>query len=86
MELSELPTNKLNKKQVDFLFLINKETNKCIRKIGRTIYRTDVSCYNVRNRLLSKNLIYLENIKKREIPHLTKKGKIFLAELATKVS
>lgn len=74
----------LNKKQIEFLFLINKESNKCIRNLGRSLYKTDVSCYNVRNKLLSENLIYLENLKNKEVPHLTKKGKKFLSELNLK--
>lgn len=74
----------LNKKQIDFLFAISMEKGECIRKLGRTLYKTDVSCYNVRNKLLSENLIYLENLRKKEIPHLTKKGKRVLAEWTTK--
>lgn len=74
----------LNKKQIDFLFVISMEKKECIRFLGRKIYATDVSCYNVRDKLLSANLIYMENIKNKEVPHLTKKGKRFIKEISNK--
>lgn len=74
----------LNKKQLHFLFLISMEKNKCIRNLGRQIYSTDVSCYNVRDKLLSENLIYITNVKNREVPFLTRRGKKIINSLLTK--
>ena len=74
----------LNNKQIKFLFIIGTNRGECIRKLGRLIYQTDVSCYNVRDKLLSKNLIFLENVRNREVPHLTKKGKKLISELSSK--
>jgi hypothetical protein len=71
----------LTKKQEDLLIEISKEKDESVRMVGRKIYSTDVSCYNVRDLFLANNLISLTKHKNKEIPKLTNKGKIILKEI-----
>ena len=71
----------LNKKQEDFLLAISRNKNECIRTIGRRIYSTDVSCYNIRDLFLGLNLITIFKIRTKETPILTIKGKEKMEEI-----
>lgn len=72
----------LTEKQRKFLRLIDLSKGKCIREIGRMVYQTDVSCYNIRNLFIKKSLIRFEKIKGKEIPIITHKGKDLLKNTA----
>jgi len=75
---------KLNEKQEKFLLLVSKDKKECIRTVGRAVYKTDVSAYTTRNKLLHLNLITLNKKKNKEIPSLTIKGKEMVEDIYSK--
>lgn len=81
---SKKKDKELNEKQKKFLLAISMDKKECIRTLGRSIYLTDVSAYAARNILLHLNLITLNKVKNKEIPHLTIKGKKMVEDIYSK--
>lgn len=66
---------KLNKQQQKLLFLIGRNNYKSMTEIGREIYSTNKSCYDVIYYFQEKELIELVSYKNKFIPVITIKGK-----------
>ncbi len=64
----------LSDKQIEFLCLIARNTKKSVSDLGRTIYATYKSCYDVAYLFQKEGLIELEYYKNSLIPKITLKG------------
>jgi predicted transcriptional regulator len=74
----------LSEKQAEFLCLISRDKKKSVSELGRTIYATYKSCYDVIYLFQKEGLIELSYNKNSLIPKITLKGEKKVQEIIKK--
>ena len=65
---------KLTKQQEDLLILVGRNKSKSISEVGRIVYSTNKSCYDVIYDFQERGWVELINYKNKLLPKITIKG------------